>query len=302
MKNFLKKPFAWAIVWGIVLTSASIFILLKAFVLPAPEQVAAETKNTSTAGSSQSSSAKSAEVKSTADSYESADLKIKITEKTVDNTKVYIADIQTTSANALKSAFAQNTYGRNLKEKTSAMAAENSAVLAINGDYYGFRSTGFVVRNGKKYRDTASDDTEALVVDKNGDFSIIDESTSTAAALDDAEQVFSFGPALIKDGKVSVSEEEEVSQSMNSNPRTAIAQIGKNHYAIIVSEGRTEESQGLSLYQLAEVFESLGAQTAYNLDGGGSSTLYFNGKVLNQTVGGAGSSQEREVSDIIYFK
>lgn len=157
------------------------------------------------------------------------------------------------------------------------------------------------MRNGKKYRDTASDDTEALVVDKNGDFSIIDESTSTAAALDDAEQVFSFGPALIKDGKVSVSE-EEVSQSMNSNPRTAIAQIGKNHYAIIVSEGRTEESQGLSLYQLAEVFESLGAQTAYNLDGGGSSTLYFNGKVLNQTVGGAGSSQEREVSDIIYFK
>lgn len=89
---------------------------------------------------------------------------------------------------------------------------------------------------------------------------------------------------------------------MTSNPRTAIGQVGENHYVIIVSEGRTDSSESLSLYELAEEMKEAGATTAYNLDGGGSSTLYFNGKVVNQTVGGSQNRSEREVSDIIYFK
>lgn len=182
------------------------------------------------------------------------------------------------------------------------MAEENQAILAINGDFYGFRSTGFVMRNGTLYRDTANGDTDALVIDKNGDFSIVNEVTTDASELTDAEQILSFGPSLVEDGEITVNASSEVSQSMTSNPRTAIGQVGENHYVIIVSEGRTDSSEGLSLYELAEEMKEAGATTAYNLDGGGSSTLYFNGKVVNQTVGGSQNSSEREVSDIIYFK
>lgn len=97
-----------------------------------------------------------------------------------------------------------------------------------------------------------------------------------------------------------VGESEEVSKSMNSNPRTAIGMISPLHYIVIVSEGRTDDSVGLTLYQLAGIFKQEGCTVAYNLDGGGSSTLYFNGEVINTTTGGRGES-EREVSDIVYF-
>ena len=140
------------------------------------------------------------------------------------------------------------------------------------------------------------------MIDENGDFSIIKEAETSAKTLaeDGAQQILSFGPALVENGKVVVGENEEVSQSMASNPRTAIAQLEENHYLLVVSEGRTDDSKGLSLSQLAEVLQDHGAQTAYNLDGGGSSTMYFNGKVVNQTVGGTGNT-ERSVSDILYI-
>jgi len=294
--NWLKKPYRWAWLFSLLLTASSCWILLKAFVLP-DRQVAVATVTDSTAASTSSES-----IVATDTSYTSDGLTITLTEKRVDETTVYIADIQTADSSHLQTALAENTYGRNIKETTSAMAAENDAVLAINGDYYGFRSTGFVMRNGTLYRDTANGDTQALVIDQDGNFSIVDESTTSAESLTNAQQILSFGPALIEDSQIVVSTSAEVSQSMTSNPRTAIGQIAENHYVIIVSEGRTSDSEGLTLYQLAEQFEELGAATAYNLDGGGSSTLYFNGKVVNQTVGGSDNSEERAVSDILYFK
>lgn len=303
--NWLRKPYRWAWLFSLLLTASSCWILLKAFVLP-DRQVAVATvaDNTSatTEDSTEETTTSSESIVATDTSYTSDGLTITLTEKRVDETTVYIADIQTADSSHLQTALAENTYGRNIKETTSAMAAENEAVLAINGDYYGFRSTGFVLRNGTLYRDTANGDTQALVIDQDGNFSIVDESTTSAESLTNAQQILSFGPALIEDSQIVVSTSAEVSQSMTSNPRTAIGQIGENHYVIIVSEGRTSDSEGLTLYQLAEQFEELGATTAYNLDGGGSSTLYFNGKVVNQTVGGSDNSEERAVSDILYFK
>lgn len=303
--NWLKKPYIWSIICTLLLITSGCWILLKAFVLPVRQVAVAIVTTTGTAAASSeesTSSASSETIVATDTSYTSDGLTITLTEKRVDDTTVYVADIQTADSSHLLTALAEDTYGRNIKETTSAMASENEAVLAINGDYYGFRSTGFVLRNGTLYRDIANGDTQALVIDKNGNFSIVDESTTSAASLTDAQQILSFGPALVEDSQVVVSTSAEVSQSMTSNPRTAIGQIGENHYVIIVSEGRTSDSEGLTLYQLAEQFEALGATTAYNLDGGGSSTLYFNGKVVNQTVGGNDNSDERAVSDILYFK
>jgi len=140
------------------------------------------------------------------------------------------------------------------------------------------------------------------MIDSAGDFSLIQEDGVGAQSLLDsgAMQVFSFGPALVENGKAAVSANSEVSQSMRSNPRTAIGQVSELHYIFIVSDGRTSESSGLSLLELAEQFEKRGCSIAYNLDGGGSSTMYFNGQVINNPTNGRGN-REREVSDIVYI-
>lgn len=301
-KNFFKKKYVWTFIAAIVLFSADGFIILKAFYLPEVGTIVSASQKITTTNTSITSS-NSSETVVTDTSYSDDNLQINITKNYVNDTNIYVVDIMVSAPSYLKTALANNTYGRNITEKTSEIAENNSAILAINGDYYGFHSTGYVIRNGVTYRDTASEDQQDLVIDSSGDFSIINESDTTAKELleQDAQQVLSFGPALIENSKIAVSESSEVKQSMSSNPRTAIGQIGTNHYVIIVSEGRTDDSQGLSLYQLAEQFESLGAITAYNLDGGGSSTLYFNGEVINQTVGGSSGGNERSVSDIIYL-
>lgn len=313
--QFFSKKYVWALFSGILLIATAAVVLLDTFVLTheisvetaqavqptnetVNEQDVAETASTDMA----ETSTDTVSVPLVTDtSYTDDRLSVSIKTKREYETEIYTVDIQVTSSDVLKTAFAQNTYGRNIKETTSAMAEENQAILAINGDYYGFRNKGFVVRNSVLYRDTANSETEALVIDNNGDFQIVDEEQTSAQELldDGAWQILSFGPDLVQNGEISVTEDEEVGQAMQSNPRTAIGQIGENHYVVIVADGRTEESEGLSLYELAKVFQEEGASIAYNLDGGGSSTLWFNGEVINQPTEKGAS--ERSVSDILYF-
>jgi exopolysaccharide biosynthesis protein len=270
-----------------------VYILLSVFVIPSGE-VAAKSSNTSTIASETSTNSAT----KTSTSYSDDNIEINITTKRVNSTTVYIADVQIKNIDYLKTAFANNTYGRNIKETTSSIAEDNNAILAINGDYYGFRSLGYVLRNGNIYRST-SNGNEDLVINNDGSFSIINEDDTSLSEISNALQVFSFGPSLIKEGTISVSESSEVAQSMTSNPRTAIGIIDNLHYVFVVSDGRTSESEGLTLYELASVMKDLGCTTAYNLDGGGSSTMYFNGKVINNPTDGH-TTGERKVSDIIY--
>lgn len=245
----------------------------------------------------------SAEPVVTADSYQDENIHISLSTQRLADTTVYIADVTLSSAEYLKTALAQNAYGKNVTEKTSAIAARQNAILAVNGDYYGSRERGYVLRNGVLYRSTAAADQEDLVILSDGSFAVIREDEISAASLleQGAAQVLSFGPALVEDGSVTVSQTDEVGKARASNPRTAIGILAPLHYVFVVSDGRTNESAGLSLYELALLMQSLGAQTAYNLDGGGSSTLYFNGAVINNPTTGGGRIQERSVSDIVYI-
>ena len=258
----------------------------------------------SSASGSSSSSAKSASgtVTSTDTTYSDGNITVTLKEYRENDSTIYVADVQLTDSSYLKTALAQGSYGRNVTQKTSEIAESVNAVLAINGDYYGAQEKGYVIRNGELYRDTAIANQEDLVIYEDGSFGIINESDVTAQELIEkgAVQTLSFGPALVQNGKITVSQNEEVGQAMASNPRTAIGIIDDNHYVFVVSDGRTSESAGLSLYELAEFMDSLGAETAYNLDGGGSSTMYFNGSVVNNPTGGMGSN-ERSVSDIVYI-
>ena len=216
------------------------------------------------------------------------------------DTDVYVADVTLSAPEYLKTALAGDAYGRNIKDKTSAIAAANGAILAINGDYYGARERGYVIRNGVLYRDTPAGG-DVLAIMNDGSFRIVDDRTVTAQELLDAGalQVLSFGPALLKNGVVSVSEGQEVGRAMASNPRTAVAVLGDLHYAFIVADGRTDRSEGMSLYELAEFIRGLGAESAYNLDGGGSSTMVFQGEIVNRPTTSGNSLKERSVSDIV---
>ena len=237
--------------------------------------------------------------------YNSDNATINITKKYVENTYVYIADIQLKNSSALQSGVADGTLGRNITAKTSEIAADSDAILAINGDYYGFRDSGYVMRNGYLYRETSSGaDSEDLVIYSDGTMEIIKEGDITAEELKEkgAVQIYSFGPGLVDNGEINVSENQEVGHSMRSNPRTAIGYFSPTHYCFVVSDGRTSESEGLSLYQLAQVMDELGVEKAYNLDGGGSSTMYFNGEVINKPTTNGNKISERSVSDIIYIK
>jgi len=243
-----------------------------------------------------------AEPVTTATSYKDSNISISIKTIRENNTNIYVADIQVSSVQYLKTAFAKNTYGRNIKETTSAMAEDNNAIFAINGDYYGFRDDGYVLRNGILYRDTAGDD-EGLAIDATGSFSIIDESSTGAQSLVDSGiwQVLTFGPALISNGQIAVSADSEVEQAMASNPRTAVGMITPLHYIFVVSDGRTDESTGLSLLQLAQVLKTEGCTVAYNLDGGGSATMWFNGQLVNKPTTNGNNISERSISDIVYI-
>ena len=298
----LKKPYLYASVLGMLLTSSFTYSMLKTFVLAETISAVSNTSSTSdTAAASQA--AKNTQV--TSSSYSDGNISVNLTEKTVNETQVYVADVTLSSADYLKTALAQNSYGTNITAKTSVTAAENNAILAVNGDYYGANSSGYVIRNGVVYRDSIREDASNgdLAIYKDGSFKIIYEDQVSANQLveDGVVNLLAFGPSLVENGEISVSTNAEVGQAMASNPRTAIGIIDENHYIIVVSDGRTSESKGLSLYQMAEVMKSYGVKTAYNLDGGGSSTLYFNGQVINKPTTGGSKISERAVSDIVYI-
>ncbi len=261
------------------------------------------SKNSGKSGSSASNALKNTTTPVVTDSsYTDENISVTIKEYRVNDTTIYVADVYVSSAEYLKTALARGVYGKNVTATTSDTADSVDAILAINGDYYGAQTKGYVIRNGVLYRST-SDGGEDLVIYKDGTFGIINENEVTAEQLlaAGAQQVLSFGPALVDNGQIAVTSSEEVGKAMASNPRTAIGIVGEGHYLFVVADGRTDESEGLSLYELAQVMKQLGAETAYNLDGGGSSTIYFNGEVINNPTTSGRSSSERKVSDIVYI-
>lgn len=242
--------------------------------------------------------------------YESDDTSISIqqveTGTCSDKITYYVADVELKDAATLQSAFAKNAFGRNITEDTSDIAADNNAVFAINGDYYGFRSDGVIIRNGTLYRDEPARDALALFEDGTLQSYDEEEVASSDLLADGVTHTYSFGPILVQDGavaddfdKVSIDTNFGNRSIQDSNPRTGIGMIAPNHYVFIVVDGRKDNySKGMTLAEFAQVFADLGCTEAYNLDGGGSSTMYFNGRVVNNPLG---KQQERGVSDILYI-
>ncbi|THF75748.1 phosphodiester glycosidase family protein [Cohnella fermenti] len=224
-----------------------------------------------------------------------------------DTITYYVADVVLKDASSLLTAFAKDSFGTNITQDTSTIAENHDAIFAINGDYYGFRDTGVVIRNGELYRDEPERDGFATLADGTMMSYNEEEVSSSELLAEGVTNTFSFGPVLVKDGaiagdfsKVKIDTNFGNRTIQNANPRTGIGMIAPNHYVFVVVDGRSSGySRGMTLDEFAQLFVDLGATEAYNLDGGGSSTMYFMGRVVNEPLG---KGNERGVSDIIYLK
>ena len=245
-----------------------------------------------------------------------------------DTTTYYVADIRIKSMSYFRTALAKDKFGQNVNERTSDICLRNKGILAIDGDTYGSQEGGYVIRNGVSLRSAKNLDrmrgttkkAEDLLVFPNGTFSIIDENEVSFEQVEAQNpwQVFSFGPGLVKNGEVAVNENEEVGTAMggNRNQRCAIGIIAPGHYVFVVNDARMESSYGFSLFTVANIMKDLHCETAYNLDGGGSATMYLDngtgnadklGHLVNyphqstSSTWGNPRMQQREVSDIVYI-
>lgn len=293
------KRYAWPLLYGLLLTTFTVWLALDTFVIERVYEPVSQAQPQETITAVQPTTEPATITDS---SYRDANIQITLTEHRTHDTTVYVADVTLSAPELLKTALAKGAYGRNVTQTTSGMAGDVGAILAVNGDYYGSRERGYVLRNGVLYRSTSSG-AQALTILQDGSFRVDREGEVSAEALLDAGAMhtFSFGPALLMDGEIAVTPEDEVGKAMADNPRTAIGIYQPGHYVLLVADGRTSESAGLTLYEMAEFMQELGLSIAYNLDGGGSSTMVFMGEVVNNPTTNGRRISERSVTDIVYI-
>jgi len=221
----------------------------------------------------------------------------------------FVADIRIQDPSQLRSAFATGTYNIGAEEETAAIARRSSAVIAINGDYCNHKNnkrSGIIIRDGIAYRDR-SWSRDLMYIDAQGNMHIVlrDERENLTAEIlmeQGTMQSFEFGPALIRDGEALAMPHTYFVSTVRGlrEPRTGIGQIGPLHYLLLVADGRRKgwSDKGMTFQEMQEVFLEYDCQNAYNLDGGGSSTLFFCDQVLNCV---AWRGTQRLISDIVYF-
>lgn len=228
---------------------------------------------------------------------------VELEQKRMHDSDVFVAYIKIATPSQLRTAYAGNKIDSTRTNQTSRLSKNYNGIVAINGDYYTKTKAGYIVRQGEVYREKASENMDLLLIDEVGDFHILPHGKDTQAAgikaLKQEHEIingFFFGPALVVDGTVQNIPDKYQFDPKAANPRAAIGQIGPLTYVLVVVNGRTDSSTGVTLAQLAEIMGELGCEQAYNLDGGNSATLAYHGQVYNDKP-----QAERDVTDIIYF-
>lgn len=197
---------------------------------------------------------------------------------------------------------ADDTYGSDKQYYGSDMARSVNAVTGSNGDFYKFRSYGFVTYYGKVYRSDSWLDT--CFVDDKGDLLMVPRLTfrnvEEAQAFVDANNVrfsLAFGPILVKDGRLAVPDAYACGEIEGNYTRAAIAQLGQLHYMLCVTSYEGPTLGMPTSRAFARELIAKGCISAYALDGGQTAMLITNDQVVNRI----NFDQERTVSDIIYF-
>lgn len=215
-----------------------------------------------------------------------------------------IARIQIADASQLRTGIAGNKVSSSRTALVSSMAEKYNAVLAISGDYYvnDPAKTTFEYRMGNKVRNKSNRKKDILIIDENGDFHLFVKSDAEKMKEFNASghaivNAFTFGPALVIDGNLQTTDDSYGYNPKGKEPRMAIGQMDTLSYVCVLAEGRTNNSEGVTHQELADFMYDLGCLQAFNLDGGNTATMVFNGEYYQtKTV-----NNERAQSDFIYF-
>ena len=218
------------------------------------------------------------------------------------NSDFWVATIKIADASQLRTA-ARDNFDIAREIKGTQLAQRQNAVLAINGDYYSYTGSGYVVRQGKLILDILNGDRDVLLIDQEGDFhgipmaspgDINEEQYGNRRIM----QSFYFGPLLVIDGEVNVNMSLRTDMAANENrQRMAIAQCGHLTYKCICCGPPARGSAGLTLRDFADLVAMQDVYIAYNLDGGDSTMMIFNGEKINDVR----SRSTRNIVDLIYF-
>ena len=224
----------------------------------------------------------------------------------------HLARIRLKRLSDLRTMIATNSagyYGSNITQPFGTLinkAESNGAphvLCAISGEYPFWQGKrGYVVRNGTTYRESVrTNEGEDLAIFKSGQTLSYLESEHTLSELKstygDIYQNFSFGPTLVLNGQIQVTENQEIDgQTMSQNERTAIG-FGNGGVLYFVAtevngDRNSPNAASFSLHTLATFMQNLGCFCAYNLDGGASSAFYYGDQIR--------TSAERNLGDIIY--
>ncbi len=239
-------------------------------------------------------------------SYQSADISIEISVSRVDKTDVYVADIYVRTVKNFMRAFGGNKWHSKM-EKVKTIAENSGALLALTGDNGHNFSSGWVFGNGVLLRKTSNKTRDLCILYKNGEMVTIKgskiDNNQIAADKDLIWQSFLFGPALLDENGGAVT--SFTSSLKVANPRAAIGYYEPGHYCLVQVDGRGTKSavqsggknSGMTFSQLSAFMASLGCKAAYNLDGGQSALMWFNGSVISTPYKGG-----RNIGDIVIIK
>ncbi len=239
----------------------------------------------------------------TENGYRDETIIVEMVQQRMYDSDVFIAYVKIATPSQLRTAIAGSKMSATRTNLVSTIAENYNGIVAMNGDYYPKTKAGYIVRMGQTYREKTSKNMDMLLIDELGDFHILtkghDEQKDGVAVFKSEHEIvngFFFGPGLVIDGEVCEIPEDYQFDPHEKNPRAGIAQLAPLTYAMVVVNGRTDSSAGVTMAEFADIMHELGAQQAYNLDGGNSATLTFNGELYSDKPQG-----ERDVSDIIYF-
>lgn len=227
--------------------------------------------------------------------YHDGTLDIQVHKLRAFDTPLFIAYVQLADASQFRTE-QERKYPSEGTARVPVIAKKVNALLAANADWFIFHKAGVIYRQGQLIHNRVNSNYDGLFVDMNGDFHILAPLTEegVAALPQDILHSFCFGPALVVDGEIWDNSDREVTYKQ----RMAIGQLDRLTYALVCSDGPEEkDSIGLSIPQMAQIMQAIGAKQAYNLDGGQSTYLYFNGQKVNGQKAGKG----RAVGDILYF-
>lgn len=231
--------------------------------------------------------------------YTDSTCSIVVEKEWFENAWCYIAKLSFSDYGRFGTAPANGAH-LNGTETTSCFAQRFGAVFAVNGDYACPETGNTAIRSGIVYTDKncwtpAVYNAHTGVFDSPINLGIQGQLFSTLVEDKKVTDSFTFWSwSVVKNGEVVPSEDTGRAQ------RTTIGSNGKpGEIIVVVSEGRyvDGESAGLTFEQCGRLMKNLGCTTAVPLDGGGSSTMYFNGKILNSA-----KYNQRAVRDFVYLK